>query len=114
MSYKKRARAGWCGRKEAKDKIYKERLYAKKEIAQAEQEILEGDSFRYNGSKRTPNKIAQLQYWLTLYARRMEDAKKRDDRCRWTGYSAYKSSYDKTKKELEDLGVKFEEENTTY
>lgn len=109
MSWKNRARAGWVGKKEAKEKIYKERQYTKKVIAEAELEILQGDDFRYNGSKRTPNKIAQLQYWLTLYKRRMEDAKKRDDDCKWFGYSSYKHRYEKQKKELEDLGVTFEE-----
>lgn len=111
MSYKKRAKRGWCtSSKEAKEKIYKERQFAKKEIAEAEQQMLEGDDFRYRGGGRTPNKIARLEYWLTLYSRRMEDAKKRDDNCKWFGWSSYKSRYDSTKKELEALGVKFEEE----
>jgi len=114
MSYKNRQRAGWCGKKETKEKIYKERQYAKKEIAQAEQEMLEGDDFRYKGGKRKKNEIAQLQYWLKLYERRMIEAKKRGDNCRWFGWSSYKSSYDKTKQQLIDLGVTFEEETTEH
>ncbi len=52
MSYKKRARAGWTGKKEAKTKIYKERQHGKKEIDEAQEQILQGDDFRYKGSKK--------------------------------------------------------------
>lgn len=101
MSYKNRQRRGWCSKKETKEKIYRERQHGKKEIAQAQEEILQGDDFRYpKHGKRKQNVIAQLTYRIKFYAERMVKAKLRGDDCRWTGYSSWKSMYEKTNEEL--------------
>jgi hypothetical protein len=62
MSYKKRARAGWCtSKKECKEKIYKERQYEKKEIKQALTEMDAGEDFRYPHYKASPNPEKKLE-----------------------------------------------------
>jgi len=108
-SYKKRARAGYCcSSKTFKERIYKERQAAKKEIAQAELEMIQGDEFRYKAGGHNKNKIAVLQHRLRRSERRAIDAKERGDTCRWFGWYGAEEDCKRIRKQLEELGVKVE------
>ena len=82
MSYKKRAKAGWCtSKKECKEKIYKERQYEKKEVKQALEEMDAGDDYRYPHYKASPNpekklegRIKSIEQNINMWTRRKESA----------------------------------------
>lgn len=106
MSWKKRGKAGWTGKKEAKSKPSVERNFAKDEIRQELKEIEEGDGFRYKAGGKNKNKIASLKYWIDLYERRAIAVKARGLDCRWFGYTRYNNGATEMKKELEELEEK--------
>ena len=74
MSYQKRARAHGCWGKSYKDqKNRQERQYGKQEVEQAQQELLEGESFRYkHKSKKTLTPLQKAEKELNWYKKRLE------------------------------------------
>ena len=85
MNYKKRGRAGSCGKKEAKGKISRERNYAKEEVKQALKELDEGDEYRYPHYARKEltkeqKTQKQLSWFEHIYERwtRPNDVKRRE------------------------------------
>lgn len=105
MSYKKRGRAGWTGKKEAKGKIGRERIYAKKEIKQALTEIEAGEEYRYpHHSPVTPNEKARLESQI-------EKTEHRLNRYREWSNSGYmwKSWASRAKSQLDKLKNKLKE-----
>lgn len=110
-NYKKRGQKGWTGKKEAKTKEYRERLYAKKEI-EKELKIEEcGDSFRekpkpsQKKDKKIKNKIKSLENSLEFWEQRAEEAKGKPD-CKYFGYSWYRSRAEDMKKQIQKLKEK--------
>lgn len=61
MSYKKRGREGWIGKKSAKEAEGSERIYAKEEIKQELNKIEAGDSYIEKGKVRKRNEVARLE-----------------------------------------------------
>ena len=114
MSYKKRGRAGWVGKKEAKTKIGRERNYAKKEIRQEIRQLEEGDDFRYRNkpSKKiltTKQKIEKELAWyervLEKWSRpNVESQRKKNDFNGWYSrtLNSYKDKVKKLKAQLEN------------
>lgn len=111
MSYKKRGRAGWTGKKEAKSNPSRERNYAKDEIRQELKQIEEGDDFRYRASNKKKNKIVSLKYWIELYEAKAEKAKIRGDVCKYFGYSGWMDGAKQLKEKLAKLENKELENN---
>jgi len=108
-NYKKRGRAGWVGKKEAKDKEYRERLYAKKEISNEMKMLEQGEEFKEKTRKRKKNKIASLKYWIGRYEKRAGIAKSENYHGMF-GYSWYESMLKNYKKELAELEDLFSKE----
>tara|TARA_R100000951_G_scaffold101420_1_gene92916 strand:- start:12930 stop:13337 length:408 start_codon:yes stop_codon:yes gene_type:complete len=107
MSYKKRARAGWCtSKKECKEKIYKERQYEKEEIKQAFDEIEAGDDYRYRwGGNKKKNEKARMEYRIKYYEQMWQTY---GDRYSWFG--SYKArAREERKKYFEKYGDKNKE-----
>ena len=116
MSYKKRAKAGWCtSKKECKEKIYKERQYEKKEINQALTEIDAGEDFRYPHYKASPNpekklegRVKSINNNIIQWERMEEQYKRRGIDNYWNSkhLNWLKSWLYKTKKKLNDMQKK--------
>ena len=106
-NYKKRGRAGWVGKKEAKGKIHRERNYEKQEIRQALQEIEEGDDYRYlHKAKRVKNEKARLENTIRWYERTIEKYKQREWGIFGSGWleSGYRKALAKYKEKFGDKG----------
>jgi hypothetical protein len=87
MSWKKRGRKGWTGKKTAKnDTKGRERQYANQEIRQQIQEDFEGDDFRYNGGKKKKNEIASLEHWRDHWLKRALECEIREEKEKRIGW----------------------------
>ena len=73
-SYRKRAKAGWCGGKSYKQQANSaEREYAKREIEQELKQMHEGEDFRYTfPSRKTRTALDKAKSSLKWYEERLE------------------------------------------
>lgn len=71
MSYRKRAKDGWCsGKKYKQQSNQNERQFEKTEIRQAMQEFEEGEDYKYpHKAKRNHNRKMQLENRIAKYER---------------------------------------------
>jgi hypothetical protein len=110
MSWKKRGKKGWLGKKTAKELSEPtERNYAKAEVKQALQEELEGDDFRYPHYKASPNPEKKLEGRVKsiknniIQWERMEEQYKRRNSLLGKHLNWLKSWLDKTKTKLNNI-----------
>ena len=109
-TYKKRGRAGYVGKKEAKDKISRERNYAKKEIRQELKEIEEGDDFRYkHKAKKVLTPEQKLEKNINWYQMIIEQWERPNRKAGWMSdgwisgiIHRYKEKLKKLKKEKDE------------
>ena len=110
MSWKKRGKKGWTGKKTAKnDTKGRERQYADQEIRQQIQEDFEGDDFRYSGGKKNKNKMASLEYWRDRWKQRAleyEIIEEKEKRIGWMSSYKYKEWANDCQKQIDDLKKK--------
>ena len=101
MSWKKRGKSGWVGKKTAKENSKgREREYGKQEVRQQLQEDFEGDEFRYRGGKKKKNEIARLEYSRDLYQRWANEGRES-----WWG-ADYQTQANHYQKQIDELKKK--------
>lgn len=101
MSWKKRGKKGWTGKKTAKnDTKGRERQYADQEIRQQIQEDFEGDDYRYNYHRKKQNEIARLEYSRDLYQRWANEGRES-----WWG-ADYQTQANHYQKQIDELKKK--------
>ena len=114
MSYKKRGRAGWVGRKEAKSKIRRERNYAKSEIRQELRIVEEGEDFRYkHKSKKILTNKQKIEKRLAWYERVLEEWTRPNREAQWKKYD-HDSWFGRYVNSLRDKAKKLKKELESY